>query len=125
MTTFMLHEENGTYPEMCKLQSELDEGIRARPAPLNQAFPKVVEQTAMEVDIICDLLGQSVGLVNDGLALGREVGREGEMKEERETEMGSEKCSIKKGSRTELMEISDPRSIEAWSINNQLSLRCM
>lgn len=45
------------YPELCQLQSHLDEGIRACPALLDQSLPKLVKQTAIEVHIICDLLG--------------------------------------------------------------------
>lgn len=48
------------HPELGQLQSHLDEGIRARPALLDQSLPKLVKQTAIEVHVVCDLLGRHV-----------------------------------------------------------------
>lgn len=46
-----------TNPELCQLQSQLNEGVRACSALLNQAFSKLGEQMAMEVHIISYLFG--------------------------------------------------------------------
>lgn len=45
------------YPELGQLQGELNKGIGAGPALLDQTFAKLSEQTAMEVHVISDLLG--------------------------------------------------------------------
>ena len=45
------------YPELCQLQGQLNEGIRTASALLDQSFPKLSEQIAMEVHVISYLLG--------------------------------------------------------------------
>lgn len=57
------------YPELCQLQSQLYECIRASPALLNQAFSKLREQIGMKIHIISYLLGWQVWSFNDFLAL--------------------------------------------------------
>lgn len=58
------------YPELCQLQSQLNKGIRACPAFLDQSFPKLSKQGAMKIYVISNLLGWKVWGLNDTLALG-------------------------------------------------------
>lgn len=54
---------------MCQLQCQLDEGIGARPALLDQPFAKVVKWEGMQVHIICQKTGAVQGSLYDLLTL--------------------------------------------------------
>lgn len=57
------------YPKLGQLQGKLNKGVRACPALLDQAFPKLSKQMAMKVHVIGYLLGREVRRFNDILAL--------------------------------------------------------
>lgn len=59
----------GTDPELCQLQGQLNEGVWAGPALLDQSFPKLSEQAAIEVHVVGNLLGREVRGFDDTLAL--------------------------------------------------------
>lgn len=61
------------HPELGQLQGHLNEGIGACPARLDQSLPKLVKQTAVEVHVICDLLGCYIRSLKDALALRVEI----------------------------------------------------
>lgn len=56
-------------PELRQLQGQLNEGVGAGPALLDQSFPKLSKQAAVEVHVIGYLLGREVGSLDDALAL--------------------------------------------------------
>lgn len=57
---------------MCQLQCQLDEGIGARPALLDQPFAKGVKWEGMQVHVICQKAGAAQGSLNDLLTLQEE-----------------------------------------------------
>lgn len=48
------------YPELGQLQGQLDEGVGACPALLDEPFAELSEETAVEVHVICNALGYFV-----------------------------------------------------------------
>lgn len=57
---------------MCQLQCQLDEGIGARPALLDQPFAKGVKWEGMQVHVICQKAGAAQGSLYDLLTLQEE-----------------------------------------------------
>lgn len=47
----------GGHPELSQLQRQLNEGIGARPALLDQTLPKLMEQVTVEVHVVGDPFG--------------------------------------------------------------------
>lgn len=64
-----LEERQWGHLELCQLQGQLNEGVRAGPAFLDQPFPKLSKQAAVEVHVVGYTLGREEGRLNDTLAL--------------------------------------------------------
>lgn len=64
----------GSYPEVCQLQGDLHEGVRAGPALLDEAFAKGQELEAVQFHVVSQRLGHLVGALDDCLALPRHGG---------------------------------------------------
>lgn len=64
--------EYGPHPEVCKLKSDLNEGVRAGAALLDEALAKFTEGDDVAVHVVRQGLGHIQGAVDDGLALGED-----------------------------------------------------
>ena len=59
-----------TYPEVGQLQGDLDEGVRAGAALLDQALPKVTEGDDVRVHVLSQCLGHGQRALDHLLTLG-------------------------------------------------------
>lgn len=82
-----------SYLVVCELQRQLNEGIRTRPALLDQAFAKGVKWEGMQVHIICQKTGTAQGCLYDLLTLQRKkaalLSGEAQQKEAGQNKSGS------------------------------------